>query len=166
MAPWRKPLETADGHVCMMAYTDAHWRGFFTVAGAPEHLADPRFASISTRTQHIDAIYGLAAGLIRGRTTAEWLELLEASEVPCAKVIRLGALESDPHLVAAGFFQRVETPAGPLNFPGVPVLFDGERPPVSAPPHLGEHTMQVLENAGFSGADIAALLASKAARQA
>ena len=166
MAPWRKPLETADGHVCMMAYTDAHWRGFFTVAGAPEHLDDPRFASISTRTRHIDAIYGLAAGLIRGKTTADWLSLLEAAQIPCARVIPLAALETDPHLIATGFFQRVETPAGPLNFPGVPVLFDGERPPVAAPPHLGEHSRAVLAEAGFSDDDIAALLASRAARTA
>ncbi len=165
MAPWRKPLETLDGHVCMMAYTDAHWRGFFTVAGAPEHIGDPRFASISTRTQNIDAIYGLAGGLIRGKTTAEWLGLLEGAQVPCAPVIGLAALESDPHLVATGFFARVETPAGPLRYPGVPVLFDGERPPVGAPPHLGEHTAAVLAEAGFSDSDIAALLASRAARE-
>ena len=166
MAPWRRPLATADGHVCMMAYTDAHWRGFFTVAGAPEHLDDPRFASIATRTTHIDAIYGLAAALIATRPTAEWIDLLEAAQIPCARVIPLTALESDPHLVATDFFTRIDTPAGPLRYPGVPVLFDGERPPVSAPPHLGEHTRAVLGEAGFSEADIAALLASRAARQA
>ena len=166
MAPWRRPLATADGHVCMMAYTDAHWRGFFTVAGAPEHLDDPRFASIATRTTHIDAIYGLAGALIASRPTAEWIDLLEAAQIPCARVIPLAALESDPHLVATDFFTRIETPAGPLRYPGVPVLFDGERPPVSAPPHLGEHTRAVLGEAGFSEADIAALLASRAARQA
>jgi crotonobetainyl-CoA:carnitine CoA-transferase CaiB-like acyl-CoA transferase len=165
MAPWRRPLATADGHVCMMAYTDAHWRGFFTVAGAPEHLSDPRFASIATRTTHIDAVYGIAGELVRTRPTAEWIDLLEGAQIPCARVIPLAALESDPHLVATDFFTRVETPAGPLRYPGVPVLFDGERPPVAAPPHLGEHSVQVLSEAGFDEADIAALLASRAARQ-
>ncbi|WP_426162695.1 CaiB/BaiF CoA transferase family protein [Sandarakinorhabdus sp. DWP1-3-1] len=166
MAPWRRPLATADGHVCMMAYTDAHWRGFFTVADAAQHLDDPRFASISTRTTHIDAIYGLAGDLVRHRTTADWLKLLEAAQVPCAPVIPLDALETDPHLAATGFFTRIDTPAGPLRYPGVPVLFDGERPAVSAPPHLGEHTEQILAEAGFTPEDIAALLASRAARQA
>ena len=165
MAPWRRPLATSDGHVCMMAYTDAHWRGFFTVAGAPEHLSDPRFASIATRTTHIDAVYGLAGALIATRPTAEWIDLLEGAQIPCARVIPLAALESDPHLVATDFFTRVDTPAGPLRYPGVPVLFDGQRPPVAAPPHLGEHSVQVLSEAGFDAADIAALLASRAARQ-
>ncbi len=166
MAPWRKPLPTTDGHLCMLAYTDAHWRGFFTVAGAPEHLADPRFASISTRTVHTDAIYALVGDLVRQRPTAEWLDLLESVQVPCAPVIRLDELESDPHLAAVDFFTRIETPAGPLRYPGVPVLFDGERPPVAAPPHLGEHSRQILSQAGFDEADIAALLASRAARAA
>jgi crotonobetainyl-CoA:carnitine CoA-transferase CaiB-like acyl-CoA transferase len=165
MAAWRKPLTTADGHLCMMAYTDAHWRGFFKAAAAEQHLADPHFVSIATRTAHIDAIYAIAGALVRERTTADWLNVLEDAQVPCAKVIPLAALESDPHLVATGFFQRVETPAGPLRFPGVPVLFDGERPPVSLPPQLGGDTRAVLTDAGFSAADIAALLASRAARQ-
>ncbi len=165
MAPWRRPLATADGHVCMMAYTDAHWHGFFTVAGAADHLADPRFASIATRTTHIDAIYGIAGELVRARPTAEWITLLEGAQIPCARVMPLAALENDPHLVATGFFTRIDTPAGPLRYPGVPVLFDGQRPPVSAPPHLGEHSAQILAEAGFDAADIAALLASRAARQ-
>ena len=165
MAPWRRPFATSDGHICMMAYTDAHWRGFFAVAGAAAHLDDPRFASISTRTEHIDAIYAIAGALLRERSTAEWLALLGETQVPCAKVIPLARLESDPHLVATGFFAAVETPAGVMRFPGVPVLFDGERPPVSLPPRLGGDTRAVLAEAGFSDADIAALLASRAARQ-
>jgi crotonobetainyl-CoA:carnitine CoA-transferase CaiB-like acyl-CoA transferase len=48
----------------------------------------------------------------------------------------------------------------------VPVLFDGERPPVSAPPRLGEHTSAILAEAGFSAEDIATLIASRAAREA
>ena len=165
MAPWRKPLPTADGHLCMLAYTDAHWRNFFTVAGAPQHLADPRFASIATRTTHVDAIYGLAGELIRQRPTDEWIALLEGAQIPCARVIPLAELASDPHLVATQFFTKVETRGGTLHYPGVPVLFDGERPPVGAPPRLGEHSSAILAEAGFDAADIAALLASRAARQ-
>ncbi len=165
MAPWRKPLKTLDGHIGVMAYTDGQWRGFFIAAGAEANLADARFASIATRTANIGALYEIAGAIVAGRTTADWLERLEAAQVPCGPVFTLDQLESDPHLLATGFFAQIETTAGPLKFPGVPVLFDGERPPVSAPPHLGEHTRAVLAEAGFSAADIAALLASKAARE-
>jgi crotonobetainyl-CoA:carnitine CoA-transferase CaiB-like acyl-CoA transferase len=165
MAPWRKPLPTADGHICIMPYTNAHWQAFFTVSGATQHLDDPRFVDIGTRTVHIDVLYAIAGGLVLERPTAEWLALLDAAQVPCGPVFKLESLESDPHLVATGFFASVPTDAGELRYPGVPVLFDGERPPVSAPPRLGEHTHMVLAEAGFSEADIAALLASRAARQ-
>lgn len=165
MAAWRRPLPTADGHVCIMPYTNAHWTGFFRVAGAEQHLADPRFADIGTRTAHIGALYAIAGDLIRQRPTAEWLALLDGAQIPCAPVFTLEALETDPHLVATGFFTSVETAAGRLRYPGVPVLFDGVRPPVGVPPRLGEHTRAVLAEAGFSDADVAALLASKAARE-
>ena len=166
MAPWRKPLPTADGYLCIMPYTDAHWTGFFEAAGAGHHLADPRFADIGTRTTHIGALYAIAGAIIRARPTAEWLALLDTVQVPCAPVFTLESLESDPHLVATGFFATVETAAGTLRYPGVPVLFDGERPPVGVPPRLGEHTRGVLAEAGFSDADIDALLQSRAAREA
>lgn len=165
MAPWRKPMPTADGHVCIMPYTDFHWRGFFAAAGAPEWVDDPRFADIGTRTAHIGELYAIAGELITRRTTAEWLALLETAQIPCAPVFALETLESDPHLAATGFFSDVATAAGTLRYPGVPVIFDGERPPVGVPPRLGEHTTAVLAEAGFDAADIAALLASRAARQ-
>lgn len=165
MAPWRKPLPTLDGHVCIMPYTDAHWSGFFRAADAEFHLQDQRFTDIGTRTTHIGALYAIAGELITRKSTAQWLELLEKAQVPCAPVFTLESLETDPHLVATGFFAHVETRAGTLKYPGVPVIFDGERPPVGVPPRLGEHTRSVLAEAGFSDADIDALLASRAARQ-
>lgn len=164
MAPWRRPLPTADGHLCLMPYTNAHWRGFFTVADVPDHFDDPRFADIGTRTTHIVALYAIAAELVAARPTAWWLTELQTAQVPCAPMIALDDLEADPHLKATGFFQSVKTPAGTLRYPGVPVKFDGMRPPIGAPPHLGEHTVAVLTEAGFLPKDIAALLASRAAR--
>ncbi len=166
MAPWRRPLPTADGHLCLMPYTNAHWCGFFTVAQALHHIDDPRFADIGTRTTHIEPLYAIAADLVASRPTAWWLAALEPAQVPCAPMIALDALESDPHLAATGFFQSLDTPSGTLKYPGVPVKFDGQRPGITPPPHLGEHTVAVLTEAGFSEEDIAALLASRAARAA
>lgn len=165
MAPWRRPMATADGHLCLMPYTNAHWRGFFEAAGACAHLDDPRFADIGTRTENIAALYEIVGGLVLAHPTAWWLEALERAQVPCAPMIGLDALEDDAHLLATGFFVDLETPAGSLRYPGVPVRFDGVRPAVGAPPHLGEHTRSVLMEAGFSESDVVALLASRAARE-
>ena len=165
MAPWRRPLPTADSHICIMPYTDAHWRAFFAENARLELSADARFADVAARTVHIDALYELAGGFIRTRTTADWLPILERLQIPAAAMATLEDLLVDPQLAATGFFETVDGEAGTLRYPGVPVRFDGVRPPVGNPPRLGEHTREVLSEAGFDNADIDALIASRAARQ-
>jgi len=53
LAPWRRPYRTADGRICMLAYTDRQWRRFWHAAGRPEMMNDPRFADLAARTRHI-----------------------------------------------------------------------------------------------------------------
>jgi crotonobetainyl-CoA:carnitine CoA-transferase CaiB-like acyl-CoA transferase len=153
LAEWRRPYRTRDGHVCLMPYTDVHWRVFFAEAGAPELALDPRFSDIAARTRHIGALYELAAGLIAERTTAEWLALCERLEIPAARVAELADLRVDPHLEATGFFARIDDEEmGQLIFPGVPIKFDRARQAIARPPRLGEHTREVLEEIGIDPA--------------
>lgn len=151
LAPLRRPYQTADGHVCMMPYTDAHWRDFFTAAGRPELAADARFAGIAARTQHIEMLYELTGEIVRARTTDAWLALCETLQIPVARVNQLAELVDDPHLRATGFFDMLDDPAmGTLRFPGAPVRFDGERAAPALPPRLGEHTRGLLGEAGLT----------------
>ncbi|MDF3886833.1 CaiB/BaiF CoA transferase family protein [Cupriavidus basilensis] len=151
LAPLRRPYQTADGHVCMMPYTDAHWRDFFTAAGRPELAADARFAGIAARTQHIETLYELTGEIVRSRTTDAWLALCETLQIPVARVNQLAELVDDPHLRATGFFDMLDDPAmGTLRFPGAPVRFDGERAAPALPPRLGEHTRGLLGEAGLT----------------
>lgn len=155
LAPLRRPYQSADGHVCMMPYTDAHWRDFFTAAGRPDLAADPRFAGIAARTQHIEALYELTGEIVRTRTTAAWLALCETLQIPVARVNQLAELVDDPHLRATGFFDTLDDPAmGTLRFTGAPVRFDGERAASALPPRLGQHTRSLLGEAGLSGEQI------------
>jgi crotonobetainyl-CoA:carnitine CoA-transferase CaiB-like acyl-CoA transferase len=164
LAPLRRPYQSADGHVCMMPYTDAHWRDFFRAAGRPELAADARFTDISARTAHIETLYEITGEIVRGHSTAHWLEVCEALQIPVARVNELDDLPDDPHLRATGFFEPVEDPAmGALRFPGAPVRFDGARAPISVPPRLGEHTAQLLAQAGMTQQDIDGLSATGAA---
>jgi crotonobetainyl-CoA:carnitine CoA-transferase CaiB-like acyl-CoA transferase len=145
----RRPYRTRDGYVCMLPYTDAHWQAFFAEAGAPEHAADPRFVTITARTAHIDALYALCGQLIAKQTTRHWLEACERIGVPAAPVLSLDEMVDDPHLNAVGFFSTLHDPAlGGVCMPGVPVLFDGERPPIGMPPRLGQHNREILRQPG------------------
>ena len=154
----RRPFRTRDGHICMMPYTDAHWRAFFEEAGAKACLADPRFASMSARTANIDLLYEQASALLAERPSADWLAACDRLGIPAAPILSIEALETDPHLEKVGFFATLSDPAmGELRLPGVPVLFDGQRPAVAMPPRLGEHSREILSQAGLDAALIDSL---------
>jgi crotonobetainyl-CoA:carnitine CoA-transferase CaiB-like acyl-CoA transferase len=148
----------------MMPYTSTHWQRFFAEVGRPDLAEDPRFADIAQRTRHIAELLELASGFVKLHSTAHWIAACERLEIPAAPVGRLDDLPQDPHLLATGFFESVNDPAmGQVRFPGVPVRFDGQRAPVALPPRLGEHTRALLEAAGLSAEQIAAMLGSGAA---
>jgi crotonobetainyl-CoA:carnitine CoA-transferase CaiB-like acyl-CoA transferase len=161
--PWRRPYQTRDGHVCMMPYTDAHWQRFFRACGRDDWADDPRFASMAERTRHIGDLYEALGTLVIEHPTDHWLDLCARIDIPAARVNALTDLPQDPHLEATGFFQRLQDPAmGSVQLTGVPVLFDGQRPPVSMPPRLGEHTRSSLLAAGVSHSQIDDWIASGA----
>jgi crotonobetainyl-CoA:carnitine CoA-transferase CaiB-like acyl-CoA transferase len=163
LADWRRPYRTSDGYVCMMPYTNAHWQKFFQGVDQPELASDVRFTSMAARTQHIEALYEITGQIVAQHDTAYWLALCERLEIPAARMNTLADLKTDPHLQATQFFAELDDPAmGALRFPGVPVLFDGERPPVNSVPRLGEHTHDVFAQAGVSADTVSTWLASGA----
>ena len=163
MAPSRRPHQTSDGFVCMMPYTNPHWQRFFTAVGEPGLASDTRFCSMSARTQNIEALYQTLAQFVIQKSTGYWVDLCDQLEIPAGRMNDLADLKNDPHLQATGFFHPVEDAAmGTLRFTGVPVLFDGVRPPITTPPRLGADTESVLLQAGLSPERIASLMASGA----
>lgn len=167
LTPWRRPCQTANGHVCLMPYTDAHWRDFFTAVDRPDLAQDARFTDISARTRHIEALYELLAGIVAQRDTAYWLALCERLQIPAAPVNRLQDLEADPHLQSVDFFVPLQSASGSrYRFPRNPVRLQHSQVPARMPPRLGEHTLDVLRQAGLDEAHIAALLETGAARPA
>ena len=164
LAPWRRPYHTADGLVAMMPYTNLHWQRFFAEVGAPQHADDPRFTDIASRTAHIAELLELASTYVRRQPTAYWLATCERLEIPAAPVARLAELRADEHLLATGFFEELQDAAmGTLRFPGVAVRFDGQRPPVTMAPRLGEHTRALLAEVGLDAAQVQALIDQGAA---
>lgn len=148
---WRRPYRTTDGYICAMPYTDAHWKRFFIESGRPELAVDERFTNIAARTTHIATLYEIAAEVISGRSTEVWLETFSRLEIPASPMRRLDELPQDEHLQQTGFFETLTDPQmGTLKFPGVPVRFDQQRPPVRMAPRLGEHTEQIMAELGIA----------------
>ncbi|MGC1777056.1 MAG: CoA transferase [Xanthobacteraceae bacterium] len=160
-APWRRPYKTKDGYLCMMAYTQTHWRKFWTLVGKPDLHGDPRFDSIASRAHNIVALYELAGSCIAGKTTDEWLALLRALEIPAARMASLDDVLTDPQLAASGFFKRASHPSeGDILYTDLPVRFSGTATaPARLQPRLGEHSIEVLREAGLAESEIDALVA-------
>ncbi|WP_231711277.1 CaiB/BaiF CoA transferase family protein [Xanthobacter dioxanivorans] len=167
LAEWRRPYRTADGYICLMPYTDQHWRAFFAEVGEADLATDPRFADIAARTRNIEALYEVAGGHIARRTTQAWQDTSERLQIPSAPMASLDQVVDDAHLRATGFFVAKDDPSmGRLVFPGVPLKFDGERPAIAVPPRLGEHTRDVLAEAGLDAKAIDALVKKDATPEA
>jgi crotonobetainyl-CoA:carnitine CoA-transferase CaiB-like acyl-CoA transferase len=166
LSPHRKPFKTKDGHLAILPYTDQNWRDFFTIAGRQDLLDDPRFKSLASRLRHIDFLYGEVAKIALTRTNAEWLAELDRANIPGMTVNSLESLLRDPHLEATGFWQEMKHPSeGPMRLPGIPAAYGKTPADIRRhPPRLGEHTLEVLREAGLSTAEIDALLATGATR--
>ncbi|GMU68055.1 MAG: CoA transferase [Steroidobacteraceae bacterium] len=165
MSQERRPYPTRDGYIAILPYLDAHWAVFCEVVGRPDLLADPRFRTLADRVRHIDATYAETAKIMATRTTQEWLDLFGKTSVPTIVVNSLEELASDPHLEAVGFWKSVDHPTeGRLRLPAFPVNFGATPAGIERhAPRLGEHTREVLGEAGLDGGAIEALLASGAA---
>ncbi|MGU3500155.1 CaiB/BaiF CoA transferase family protein [Mycobacterium sp. C31M] len=143
VAPNRRPYATKDGHVAALIYNDKHWNAFIN---AVRPVWDsPEYATLASRAKQIDRVYGLVAQTMLERTTAEWLALFAELEIPATPINTLDTLFDSPQLNAGGFFETVDTPDGPVRFPGVPTWFSRTPGHVRGPaPVLGADTEAVL----------------------
>ena len=159
LTPHRRPYPTADGYICVLPYNDKHWRTFFNLAGRPELTSDPRFADQPSRSRNIDALYEIVGTVMQSRTSAQWLETLEAADIPVMAMNTPEDLFDCPHLNAVGMFPVVDHPTeGRLRHLKVPVHFS--KTPggyYRHPERIGQSTHSVLAQLGYSSDEIAAL---------
>ncbi|MBC7132811.1 MAG: CoA transferase [Roseovarius sp.] len=156
MSPHRRPYATQDGHICVMANTDAQWQRMFVAMDRPDLSGDPRFASARDRARHIDTLYAIVADRIQARSTAEWERRLRDADIPHGPVHDFAAVLADPYLAETGFFQRMEHPTeGPVVMTGFSSSFSKSPPAIRAPaPRMGADTAAVLAGIGLSEAEI------------
>ena len=148
---YRKPFRTKDGYISVVPYNDHQWKRFFEVAGKPEMIRDPKYATVLARSKCFEELYEFIGRTVAGRTTAELVEAFSRAELPFATVNTFQSLLEDQHLAATGFWQTVDHPTeGRLRMPGISVKFSETPGSVRRlAPNLGEHTDEVLRELGI-----------------
>jgi len=163
-APYQA-FRAADGWLTIGGANQANWERMVRVLGAPEWLADARFASNTERMKNLPALVELMDAKIRQFKLKDLLAALEAEGVPCGPINSIGEMAADPQTVAREMVVELEHPrAGRTRALGLPVKLSRTPGKVSRPaPVLGQHTREVLAEFGFSASEIDALVSSGAA---
>ena len=157
IAPYRV-YATSDGELMIAAANDRLFAAFVEAVELPELVDDPRFATNAERVRHRDELDALLEVPLARRSTGVWLERLGRTGVPAAPVQNAGQVVMHEQTQASGILQQL--PAG-LTTVAFPLLMDGERVLHRSPaPRLGEHTAEVLEEAGYSSAEVEELVAA------
>jgi crotonobetainyl-CoA:carnitine CoA-transferase CaiB-like acyl-CoA transferase len=136
-------FETADSRILIGISNDRLFERLCDAVGLP---SDPRFTSNRERVANRDVLDAALATLFKQRTTAEWLQILDAEGVPASAVQKTGAVLEDPQLAVLGQMSEVAGLFSPL----LPLEFSGEQAAGGEAPRLGQHTREVLQSAGFS----------------
>jgi crotonobetainyl-CoA:carnitine CoA-transferase CaiB-like acyl-CoA transferase len=159
IAPYQE-FPTKDGYIILAVGNDPTFERFCKAFGQEALLADPRFATNPIRVQNRQLVTDTLTPVMKSKTTAEWIEALEALKIGCGPINTLEQVFADPHVqaremvveMAHGSGETVKVIANPVKLSATPPSYR------SAPPVLGEHTQNVLTDVlKMSAADIATL---------
>ena len=163
LSSYRKPYKTADGYICMLAYTDKQWINFWKAINKESFIKDTRYNSAASRSKNIDILYAKVSDILQTKTSKEWLKILKNAEIPSGAVNSLEDLKRDPHLVKTGFFRNYNHPSeGSLSIPDTAFKIDRKSLPIRHPqPKLGEHSLEILSEAGLDENEIKKIMKKK-----
>lgn len=164
MVEHRRPYATSDGFVCVLPYNTKQWQSFFLLMDRPEMVDDPRVVDPKLRSEQIGDLYAVVAECVATWPTEKLLMALEEADVPSGPATALGELPNDPHLAEVGLFEHFDHPTeGPIRLARPSVRFSETPTGIRRlPESLGARSVEVLEEAGFSEAEIEAMVAQGA----
>ena len=165
IAPYQA-IRCADGYITLGAANERLFRRLCDVLGHAEWSALPEFADSASRVLNRQRLTDRIEEVTAAAPRSHWLALFDANDIPCGPINDYAQVFADPQVIARDMVVETEHPTlGKVKTLGSPIKMSATPPDVSRrAPQLGEHTDEVLREAGFSSAEIAALRKSGAAR--
>jgi len=161
-------FKTQDGYLTCGTISDSEWQGFCRATGDPELAKDSRFATPGGRSVNATARINKMQEYIGQHTTAEWLDRLDAADVPCAPILRRSEIIHNEQVVARGLIVEIDQPSvGKVRQPKPAARFELNKSAIAGPaPRIGEHTRDVLVELGYDEGAINKMIEDNAIRLA
>ena len=159
-------FETADGYITVGTISDSEWQGFCAASGRPDLAEDPRFNTPGGRAANATERILLMAEIIRERPTADWLQRLDANDVPSAPVLRRNEVIANEQVLARELVVELDHPDIGLVRQAKPAArFDRTPARIQGPaPRIGEHSAAILAEIGLEAAEIEQLATEEVVR--
>jgi crotonobetainyl-CoA:carnitine CoA-transferase CaiB-like acyl-CoA transferase len=161
-------FQTLDGYITVGSLSDSEWRGLCSVIDRPEWIEDSRFRTPSARTMNAAERLALVGEILACGHSQDWLDRLDAADVPCAPVLRRGDVMNNVQVINNALIELMDQPTmGTVRQPRPAARFERTPARIGGPaPRIGEHTDAILAEAGYSPAEIESMKASRAASAA
>ena len=162
----RKPtgnlFRTSDGWMVLAVMTDPQFQRLMKQLGRADATADPQFKDWPTRIANNKALHEIIEEAMKQRSSAEWSELFSKNDIPAGRVLTIPETVKLDHYGHRTIMQTVQTEHGPIKVVGSGFRMEHNGGSVERPPaKLGEHTDEVLGEAGYSAAEIAEMRTAK-----
>jgi len=160
------PSKTLDGYICISANTDAQVFPLLEAMGLGALKTDERFCSVAARFKNVHEYYALRSEELKKQTTQFWLDVCQTHDIPAAPYHTLETLVEDPHLKDVGLLIKREHPSEGEIWDLRPAneVSSGHREKWLPAPKLGQHTIEILQEAGLGMEEINEMIAQGSAK--